>query len=123
MGGWEEVRSVLISSSPQTLAADRIRIDSANEGDIYPLVIGRRVDVTREHGLDNTLLSHRETYLLECWGEDRDEAATLEAEVIDALYAAGMPPDDNGPDGVDPVVDVRAGVVYVTVWLDIPFID
>lgn len=76
-------------------------------------MIGRRVAVERTFGLDNTLLEHKETYSLECWGETRDQASDLEDQVVTLLVGAGLPPDPNGPDGIDPVVDVRCCVIFV----------
>jgi len=120
MSAWDEIRPILINGSPITSAGDRVRIDSGNEGDEYPIVIGRSVAVKRSYGLDNTLLEKRETLSLECWGETREQASVLEGQVVALLEAAGLPPDENGPDGIDPTVDVRCCVVFVTVWLEVP---
>ena len=122
MSAWEEIRGILINGSPRTAAEDRVRTDAGNEDDAYPFVIGRRVAVDRQFGLDNALLGHKETYLLECWGETRDQASDLEDQVVNLLLGAGLPPDPNGPDGIDPVVDVRCCAVFLTVWLSIPSI-
>lgn len=122
MIGWEAISAVLLGS-PQTAAGQQIRIDSANDGDTVPFVVGHRVGVKRVYGLDNTLLEHQETYQLECWGETRAEAEDLSDECVALLAAAGFPPDDNAPDGVDPVVDVRCAVLYVSLWLDTPDIE
>jgi hypothetical protein len=123
MSGWSQLRDVLLNGSPQTLAGQKIRQDAANDGDKYPFVIGRRVDVYREFGLDNTLLSVKEQYGLECWGETREQACALEDQAVALLIAAGLPPDPNGPDGLDPTVDVRCSVLYVSIWLDIEIPD
>ena len=104
MSAWEELRGILINGSPVTAAGDRVRTDAGNEDDAYPFVIGRRVAVERTFGLDNTLLEHKETYSLECWGETRDQASDLEDQVVTLLVGAGLPPDPNGPDGIDPLL-------------------
>lgn len=122
MSAWEELRGILINGSPVTAAGDRVRTDAGNEDDAYPFVIGRRVAVERTFGLDNTLLEHKETYSLECWGETRDQASDLEDQVVTLLVGAGLPPDPNGPDGIDPVVDVRCCVIFVSAWSSIPAI-
>ncbi len=121
MIGWEHISGLLVGASPRTRAGDRIYIDSAPDGETYPVVIGHRVAVKRDYGLDNTLLEHKETYQLECWGETRDESGDLSDEVAVILEASGLPLDDNAPDGLDPVVDVRCVVLYVSVWLDTPY--
>lgn len=121
MIGWDTISAILVNGSPQTRAGAKVRIDSGIETDRYPLVVGHRVDVKREYGLDNTLLEHKETYQLECWGETRSEADELADECAALLEAAGFPLDPNGPDGIDPVVDVRCTVLYVSLWLETPY--
>lgn len=123
MEGWDTISAVLINGSPQTAAGEKIRIDSANDADAYPFVVGHRVNVKREFGLDNSLHAVIETYMLECWGETRDASARLSDECAALLIAAGYPLDDNGPDGLDPVVDVRCVVLYVTLFLDVPYVE
>lgn len=121
MRGWEEISALLVGASPRSRADDKVYIDAAPDESAYPFVVGHRVAVKRDYGLDNTLLEHRETYMLECWGETREESADLSDEIASILEAAGFPPDDNGPDGLDPVVDVRCVVLYVSCWLETPY--
>lgn len=121
MEGWDALSAVLLGS-PQTAAGEQVRIDSANDDDVYPFVVGHRVDVKRAYGLDNTLLEHQETYQLECWGETREQAGDMADEVAQRLQAAGFPLDPQGPDGLDPIVDVRCAVLYVSLWLDVGYI-
>lgn len=121
MIGWDTISGLLVNSSPRTRADDRVHIDSAVDGEQYPVVVGHRVAVKRDYGLDNTLLEHKETYQLECWGETRSQADELADEVAQILEANGFPLDDNAPDGLDPVVDVRCVVLYVSCWLETPY--
>ena len=123
MEGWDTISAVLINGSPQTAAGAKVRIDSANDADTYPFIVGHRVNVQREYGLDNSLHAQIETYMIECWGETRDDANRLSDECAGLLGAAGYPLDANGPDGLDPVVDVRCVVLYVTLFLDVPYVE
>lgn len=126
MRGWEVISALLVGASPRSRAGEKVFIDSApdvpDDGENpYPFVVGHRVAVKRDYGLDNTLLEHKETYMLECWGETRNESNELADEVAATLEVGGFPPDDNGPDGLDPVVDVRCTVLYVSCWLETPY--
>lgn len=117
MTGGEILRTVLGTGSPlATDAGDRVRQDAADESDPFPFIIFRRVEVYRERGLDNTLLAKKETFHVECWGENREESDVLEEQAIDALLAAGYPAENNEPDGLDPDVKVRAAVFVVCIW-------
>lgn len=121
MIGWDTISGLLVNSSPRTAAGDRVHIDSAVDGEKYPVIVGHRVAVKRDYGLDNTLLEHKETYQLECWGETRSKSDELADQVAQILETNGFPLDDNAPDGLDPVVDVRCVVLYVSVWLETPY--
>lgn len=117
MTGGEIIRAALIAGSPlPTDAALKVRQDAADEEDSQPFIIFRRAGVERQRGLDGTLLAKRETFHIECWGETREDADVLEAQAIAALEAAGLYPDDNEVDGLDPEVKVRAAVFAVDVW-------
>ena len=116
--GWDEIAAALLAGSPlPTSAGNKIRIDSANDADAYPFVIGHSVSTERDFGMDNTLLSVKETFHVECWAETRAEANVLEGEVVAALLVAGLVPDPSGPDGMDPTVDVRCVDVFVPTWI------
>jgi hypothetical protein len=117
MTGGEIIRAALTAGSPiPTDAGLRVRQDAADEQDAYPFIIFRRVAVFRDRGLDNTLLATKETFHVECWGETREESDDLETQAVAALEAAGRPPSDNDPDGLDPDVKVRAAVIVVDIW-------
>lgn len=117
MTGGEILRAALTAGSPDpTAAGDKVRQDAADEQDIPPFIIFRRVDVFRDRGIDGTLLSIKETFHIECWGEDRAGSDLLEEQAIAALYAADLFPDSNDPDGIDPEVKVMAAVFAVDVW-------
>lgn len=117
MTGGERIRAALTNGSPDpTAAGTKVRQDAAGEDDQYPFIIFRRIDAFRDRGLDGTLLSMRETFQIECWGEDREESDDLEEQAVAALEAAGFYPADNEPDGLDPDVKVRAAVFAVDVW-------
>jgi hypothetical protein len=116
--GWEQVVAALTTGSPTpTSAGEKIRVDAAIDTDAYPFIVGHSVAVERIFGLDNTLMAKKQTYHLECWGETREQANQLEEEVVTALIAAGLIPDANGPDGMDPTVDVRCADVFVPTWI------
>lgn len=110
----EELRSIIVDGSPQTDAADRVRFDAADEGDAYPLIVLRRVRIERDFGLDNTPLAKHETFHIECWSDYRTQAQQLEEQVVERLIAAGIPPDQNDPDGIEPEQDSRCCVVIAT---------
>lgn len=110
----EELRSILVSGSPQTDAADRVRFDEARLEDAQPLIVLRRINIERDYGLDNTLLSKRETFFVECWAETRAEAQVLEEQVVNLLEAAGIPPEPNDPDGFVPNQDLRCCTVVAS---------
>lgn len=117
MTGGEIIRSVLVTGSPYpTSAADKVRQDAANQKDVEPFVIFRRVKVTRTRGLDNTVLAVCEAFNVECWGMTRADSDQLEAEAIAALEAKGYLAEDNEPDGLDPEVVVKAAVFQVCIW-------
>lgn len=116
MTGGERVRAALISGSPMTSAGTKVRQDAADEEDEYPFIIFRRTEVERQRGVGGELLATRETFQVECWGENRAASDTLEAEAVSALEATGLYPDGNEPDGLDPDVRVRAAVFTVDVW-------
>ena len=116
--GWEQIVAALTTGSPSpTPAGERIYIDAANDEEPRPYVIGHSIGRNRTFGLDNTLLALKETFHLECWGETRELANQLADAVVEALLAAGLVPDDNGPDGMDPSFDVRCTDVYVPTWI------
>jgi len=114
--GGERVRAALIGGSPLTSAGTKVRQDAADEQDDYPFIIFRRTEVDRQRGLVGELLAVRETFQVECWGENREASDVLEAEAVSTLEAAGLYPDGNEPDGLDPEVRVRAAVFSVDVW-------
>jgi len=111
----EELHSILVGGSPQTSAGDKVRFDALEEGDEVPFIVLRRVGVDRDFGLDNTLLSTKETFHIECWAESRGEAQEIEQQVVDRLLAAGIPPDPNDVDGFTPNQDVRCVVVIASI--------
>lgn len=126
MEGWLQIITALSTGSPApTSAGDKIRVDAANDNDAYPFIVGHSVATVRERGLDNTLLFVKETFHLELWGETREQANQLEQEVVDALNAAGLYEDPNGPDGFDPNVDVRCVDLFVPTWVtpEVPSIE
>jgi hypothetical protein len=117
VNGGELIRAALISGSPDpTSAGTRVRQDAAKDDDPYPFIIFRRIDVDRQRGLGGGLLAMRETFQVECWGENREESDELESQAVAALEAAGFYPDGNEVDGIDPEVKVRAGVFTLDVW-------
>lgn len=116
MSGGTQLRAILTGSPLATGAGTRVRADAADEKDTYPFIIFRRVEVHREYGLDNTLLGTREDFAIECWADTPAQAQALEAEVVAALLAEGIPVTPNDPDGNDPVVGVNAVVVNVSIW-------
>ena len=117
MTGGELIRAALIAGSPlPTLAGLKVRQDAADENDKFPFIIFRRVNVVRDRGLDGTLLTTKEVFHVECWGETRAESDALEAQALLAISAAGFYPDGNEVDGLDPDVKVRAAVFAVDVW-------
>lgn len=115
MTGGERLRAALIAA-PATSAGSRVRQDAADQSDEYPFIIFRRVEVERLRGLDGTLHATKEIFHIECWGENRADSDTLEAEALAALQTAGLFSDGNEPDGLDPDVKVRAAVFLVDVW-------
>lgn len=117
MAGWDQIMAALSGSPLPTSAGDKIRVDQANDADSYPFVVGHSVSTERARGLDGTLLYVKETFHLECWGETRELANVLETEVVDALIAAGLYTDPNGPDGFDPTLDVRCVDLFVPTWI------
>lgn len=117
MTGAEVLRDALLAHPLLVdLVGTRVRVDAAEERDEYPFIVFRRRKVDRDFGLDNTLLATMEQFEIECWAAQRLASLQVEAEVVDALLAAGLVPDENPTDALDPDVDVRAAVVYVTVW-------
>lgn len=115
--GAETLRNALVGGSPDPTFATAVRQDLADEADQFPYIIFRRVAVYREFGLDNTLLCVKETYHIECWGDNREQESVMEDKVVDLLIAADMPPSQNESDGFDPDMKVRAGVIVVDLWL------
>ncbi len=112
-----EIQSALLAGSPlPTSAADRVRVDQANDDDEYPHIVLHRASVTHLRGIGSTLHAIKEIMHVECWGEDRVSAITLSEQAIDALLAAGFANDEGGPDGVEPNLDVRCVDVFLTVW-------
>lgn len=117
MTGGERIRAALVTGSPYpTSAGDKCRQDAADQKDVEPFIIFRRVKVQRTRGLDNTLLAMCETFQVECWGMTRGASDDLEAQAIAALEAVGLLAEDNEPDGLDPEVVVKAAVFVVCVW-------
>jgi hypothetical protein len=115
MSGSDVILAALTAGSPAPTSATVVRVDVADEGDRFPFVVFRRVDVQRDYGLGNVLLGTREVFEIECWGKTRDASEDLEAEVIDALAAADLPVIPNDPDALDPTVKAKAVVVRVEV--------
>ncbi len=111
------VRNAVFGGSPDPGFATAMRQDLADEGDVEPYIVFRRVFVKREVGLDNTLLGVTETYHIECWGDNRAQEMQMEGQVVDRLIAAGLPPSSNQTDGVDPDMKLRAGVIVVSIEL------
>lgn len=117
MSSIETIRSALLASPALvSLVGQKIRVDAAEQKDAMPYIVFRRPRVTREMGLDNTVLAKGEIFEIECWDEQRLASADLEDEVVSALLAANILPDDNDPDALDPDVDARCTVVTCTVW-------
>lgn len=113
----ETLMAALTAGSPTPVSdATEVRQDAADEEDAYPFIIFRRVAADRQRGIGGELLVTRTTFHVECWGTTRAESETLEAEAIAALEAAGIYPDGNEVDGLDPDVKVRAAVFAVDVW-------
>lgn len=115
--GAEILRTALVGGSPNPTFANAVRQDLADEADEFPYIIFRRVGVYRDFGLYNTLLAVKETYHIECWGDNRAQEAEMEDRCVDLLIAAGLPPSENESDGFDPTMKVRAGVIVVEFWL------
>lgn len=122
MTGGERLRAALIAGAG-TSAGRKVRQDAADEDDEYPFIIFRRVEVERLRGLNGVLHAGKETFHVECWGDDREESDALEDEAIAALQTAGLYCDGNEPDGLDPEVKVRAAVFLIDIWTTpaIPF--
>lgn len=115
--GWQEIVDALGAGSPTLSCGDRIRTDAANDEDPYPFIVGHSYSTERDFGLDGTLLSTKELFHVELWGETREQANQLEAEVLERLIAADLLPEPNGPDGFDPTVDVRCVDLFVPTWI------
>lgn len=115
MSGGERLRAALVAGAA-TSAGSKVRQDAADQKDEYPFIIFRRVDVFRDRGLDGTLFATKETFHVECWGENRAISDALEAQALAALQTAGLYADGNEPDGLDPEVKVRAAVFLVDIW-------
>lgn len=103
-------------SPPPTSAGDNVFYDQAPEKVPMKFIVCRRVSTYRDFGLDNTLLGTKETFHVECWGENRADSDDLQDEAVAALVAAGLPPSENEADGLDPTVFARAAVIVVDVW-------
>lgn len=117
MSAAEDLRAALVASAPLVaLVGQRMRTDAAEQADAFPYVVFRRKTVQREFSLDNTLLAAREVFEIECWAERRLAAVEIEEAVVTALLAAGLVPDDNDPDALDPEVDLRCAIVNVSLW-------
>lgn len=114
MTGGETLHAAL--TALPTDAGLKVSQDAADEGDTFPFIIFRRVAVERIKGISGELLVTRETFHVECWGETRAQSNVLEAQSIAAINAAGMYPDGNEVDGLDPDVKVRAAVFAVDIW-------
>lgn len=111
------LRAALVASTGLTaIVGARIRADQADEKDGFPYVIFRRTKVEREMGLDNTVLARSDVYEIECWHEQRLQADAMADLVVDALLAAGIAPDDNDPDAMDPELVKRCAVVTCSIW-------
>lgn len=111
------LRAAVFGGSPDAGFATAMRQDLADESDVEPYIVFRRVFVKREVGLDNTLLGVTETYHIECWGDNREQEMEMENQVIQRLFAAGLPPETSQTDGVDPEMKLRAGVIVVAIDL------
>lgn len=105
------------------IVGTKVRADQADDKDEFPYVIFRRTNVKRELGLDNTLLSREDVYEIECWHEQRLQADAMADLVVEALLAAGIVPDDNDPDALDPELVKRCAVVTCTVWATVTVPD
>ena len=116
MSGGEVIRAALIAGSPLTAAELKVRQDAADQDDAFPFIVFRRVNVERLRGLNGELHATRETFQIECWGETRAQSDLLEAEALNTLTTAGLYPDGNEVDGLDPEVLVKAAVFAVDVW-------
>lgn len=117
MRGIETVRTALLASAPLVaLVAQRVRADIAGDRDAAPYVVVRRKAVEREFALNDALLAKRELFEIECWADERLSTVDMEEAVVAALLAAGLVPEDNDPDAIDPALDVRCAIVMVSVW-------
>lgn len=118
--GWDQINAALTAGSPTpTSAGSKVFVDVATDeqSQDYPYIIVHSYSTERKRGLDGTLLYIKETFHLECWGETRAMAKQLGDEVDDALAAARLYTDPNGPDGFDPTMDVRCSDVFVPTWI------
>lgn len=113
------LRAALTAHAPLTaLVGSKVRADAAKDEDSGDYIVFRRKAVEREYSLDNTLLSRRDVFEIECWSQARLRTAEIEDAVVDALLAADLVPDDSDADAMDPEVDIRCAVVRVGVWVD-----
>lgn len=114
----ETVRSALLAHSPLTAqVGQRIRADLAAEADALPLIVLRQIGYIPHGGLDDSVHAGQYTVQVEAWGDTRSASAALQQLAEAALRAAGLPPDDADPDGLDPDTAARAAVLNVDVWL------
>lgn len=118
------LRAALVGSTALTnIVGQRIRVDQADEKDEFPYIVFRRVNVRRDYGLDNTLLSRADDFEIECWHEKRLSADDMANLVVQALTTAGIVPNDNDPDAVDPELVKRCAVVTCSVWASVTVPD
>lgn len=113
----EDLRAVLVAHVPlAALVQQRVRFDTGNQDDIYPLIVLRQVGNEPIRGIDGSLHCRRESFQVESWGETRAQSAAVHAVVEDALSAADMAPEPADADALDPDVGARACVWNVDIW-------
>lgn len=118
------LRAALLANTDLVeIIGTKVRADQADDKDSFPYIVFRRTDVKREYGLNNTLLSREDVYEIECWHEQRLQADTMADMVTTALLTAGIVPDNNDPDALDPELVKRCAVVTCTVWATVTVPD
>lgn len=117
MSAHAEIKAALVAHAGlAALVGAKIRADLAQEKDVLPFIVFKRVAYNPVYGLDNSLHAAQETFAIECWATHRAESVAVAEQAMAALAVAGMPATNAEADGIDPELLDLVTIINADVW-------
>lgn len=111
-----DLRTLLVGDTAvAALVVDKVSADRVEQGATRPFIVYTRTETDRQKTLDGTVVGVLVTLSLECWGDNRVQAAAV-AEAAEAALELAHHTVANRDSGHDPDLDLMQAQLTVQWW-------